>query len=177
MRTLLRNAYHVEHLYRNQQKAPDQPLLDLIGRRYDAIVTSGIGYYQGLLVLPKKLKKDGTSRTAYIKRRGGHNLAEGLQNHNAAGLRFQTNPDVAFTNNLVERNGRMAKLKQIFFGCFRSVYLSNLGNCHARIFETLHPPFRGHCYFARVIVHSGLVKSPERAILPISTAARGSRDA
>ncbi len=121
MRTLLRRACHVEHLCRDQQKAPDQRLLDLIGRRYDAIVTSGITYHEGLPALPQKLKKDGTPRNARAKRRVGHNLADRLQKHKAAVLRFLTNPDVPFTNNLVERDGRMAKLKQKISGCFRSV--------------------------------------------------------
>src|SRR5208283_1331220 len=38
MQTLLRRACHVEHLCRDIQQAPDQRLIDLITRRYDAIV-------------------------------------------------------------------------------------------------------------------------------------------
>jgi transposase len=105
----------------DQQKAPDQRLLDLIGRRYDAIVTSGITYHEGLPALPQKRKKDGTPRTARTKRRVGHDLAERLQKQKAVVQRFLTNTDVPFTNNLVERDGRMAKLKQKISGCFRSV--------------------------------------------------------
>jgi len=85
-----------------------------LGGRYDAIVTSGITYHEGLPALPQKLKKDGTPRNACAKRRVGHNLADRLQKHKAAVLRFLTNPDVPFTNNLVERDGRMAKLRGVW---------------------------------------------------------------
>ena len=125
MRTLLRRACHVEHLSRDKQQAPDPSLVDLIGRRYDAIVASGIGFHEGLPALPQKLKKDGTPRAGRPKRRVGHNLVERLKDHKADVLRFLTNPDVPFTNNQAERDGRMLKLKQKISGCFRSVRGAN----------------------------------------------------
>ncbi len=48
MRTLVRPACHVEHLSRDKQQDPDPSLVDLIGRGYDAIVASGIGFHEGL---------------------------------------------------------------------------------------------------------------------------------
>jgi hypothetical protein len=57
-----RRACHVEHLSRDKQQAPDQPLVALIGGRYDAIVASGMSFHEGLLALPQKLKKGGTQR-------------------------------------------------------------------------------------------------------------------
>jgi transposase len=125
MQTLLRRACHVEHLSRDKQQAPDQRLVDLIGRRYDAIVASGIGFHEGLPALPQKLKKDGTPRAGHRKRRPGHNLAERLRDHKADVLRFLSNPEVPFTNNQAERDGRMMKLKQKISGCFRSVRGAN----------------------------------------------------
>jgi transposase len=134
MQTLLRRACHVEHPSRDQERAPDQRLVGLMGRRYDAIprdegpracVASGIAFHEGLPALPKTLKKDGTPRAGRAKRRVGHNLAQRLGGHKAAALRFLTNPDVPFTNNQAERDGRMMKLKQKISGCFRSVQGAN----------------------------------------------------
>jgi transposase len=125
MQTLLRRACHVEHLCRDHKQVPDQRLVDLIARRYDAIVTNGITFHEGLPALPQKLKQNGTPRAGRPKRRVGHNLAERLRNHKTSVLRFLTNPAVPFTNNQAERDGRMAKLKQKISGCFRSVQGAN----------------------------------------------------
>jgi transposase len=125
MQTLLRRACHAEHLCRDKQQAPDQRLVDLFGRRYDAIVASGISFHEGLPALPQKLKKDGTPRAGRPKRRVGHNLVERLREHKVDVLRFLTNPDVPFTNNQAERDGRMMKLKLKISGCFRSAQGAN----------------------------------------------------
>jgi transposase len=125
MQTLLRRACHVEHLSRDKKQVPNQRLIDLISRRYDAIVAIGIAFHEGLPALPQKLKKDGTPRAGRPKRRAGHNLVVRLGNHKEAVLRFLSNPDVPFTNNQAERDGRMMKLKQKISGCFRSVEGAN----------------------------------------------------
>jgi transposase len=122
MQTLLRRACHVEHLCRDKQQAPDRRLIDLITRRYDAIVASGITFHEGLPALTQKLKQNGTPRAGRPKRRVGHNLAKRLEDHKEAVLRFLTNPDVPFTNNQAERDGRMMKLKLKISGCFRSLH-------------------------------------------------------
>ena len=75
--------------------------------------------------MPQKLKKDGTPRSGRPKRRVGHNLVARLAAHKADILRFLINPDVPFTNNQAERDGRMMKLKQKISGCFRSVQGAN----------------------------------------------------
>jgi transposase len=127
MQTLLRRACHVDHLCRDKQQTPDQRLIGLITRRYDAIVTGGITFHEGLPALTRKLKQDGTPRAGRPKRRVGHNLAKRLGDHKEAVLRFLTNPDVPFTNNQAERDGRMleprsgSRLKQKISGCFRSL--------------------------------------------------------
>jgi transposase len=93
MQTLLRRACHVEHLCRDEQHAPDQWLIDLITRRYDAVVASGITFHEGLPALTQKLKKDGTPRAGRPKRRVGHNLANRLGDHKEEVLRFLTNDE------------------------------------------------------------------------------------
>ena len=45
-----------------------------------------------------------------------------MEDHKEAVLRFLTNPDVPFTNNQAERDGRMMKLKLKISGCFRSLH-------------------------------------------------------
>ena len=64
-----------------------------------------------------KTKQDGTPRAGRPKRRVGHNLAKRLEDHKEAGLRFLANPDVPFTNNQAERDGRMMKLKPCYSRC------------------------------------------------------------
>jgi transposase len=132
MQTLLRRACHVEHRCRDKQQAPDQRLIDLITRRYDAVprdegpracVASGITFHEGMTALTQKLKKDGTPRAGRPKRRVGHNLAKRLGDHKEAVLRLLTNPDVPFTSNQAQRDGPMleprsgSRLKQKISGC------------------------------------------------------------
>jgi transposase len=99
MQTLLRRACHAGHLSRDKKQAPDQRLIDLISRRYDAIVATGLTFHQGLPALPQKLRRDGTPRAGRPRRRVGHNLVVRLGDHKEAVLRFLINPEVPFTNN------------------------------------------------------------------------------
>jgi transposase len=126
MQVLLRRACHAEHLARNKEKAPNQCLLDLIDRRYDVMVTQGLAFHLACPALAVKLKLDGNPRGGRPPRRAGHNLLLRLGNRKHDVLRFLTNPDVPFTNNQAERDGRMleprsgSRLKQRISGCFRS---------------------------------------------------------
>ena len=110
-----------------QTASPDPRPVDLIARRYDAIVANGTSFHEGLPALPQKLMKDGTPRAGRTKRRVGHNLVKRLGVHKEAVLRFLTNPDVPFTNNQGEREDRMreprsgSRFKQKISGCFRSL--------------------------------------------------------
>jgi transposase len=127
MQVLLRRANHAEHLARNQEKAPSQRLIDLIGRRYDAIVAKGLAFHEARPALAIKLKLDGSPRGGRPPRRVGHNLLLRLSERKQDVQRFLINPDVPFTNNQAERDARMleprsgSRLKQKISGCFRSV--------------------------------------------------------
>ena len=121
MAILLRRACHVEHLARDRNQVPNHHLIGLIERRYDTIVGNGMKFHDAMMPLATKLKRDGTPRKGRPKRRVGHNLVLRLRDHKTAALRFLTNPEVPFTNNQAERDGRMMKLKQKISGCFRSV--------------------------------------------------------
>jgi transposase len=121
MQVLLRRACHAERLAQSKGKALDQRLIDLISRRYDAIVAEGLAFHLTLPALATKLKLDGSPRGGRPPRRVGHNLLLRLSERKPDVLRFLTNPDVPFTNNQAERDARMMKLKQKISGCFRSV--------------------------------------------------------
>ena len=56
-----------------------------------------------------------------IKRSKARNLLERLINYESDVLRFMTDPDVPFTNNLGENDIRMTKVQQKISGCFRSM--------------------------------------------------------
>ena len=74
MQTLLRRASQgVEHLCRDKQQAPDRRQIDLITRRYDAIVAGAASLLtKALPALTQKLKQNGAPRAGRPKRRVGH---------------------------------------------------------------------------------------------------------
>jgi len=98
--------------------------------RYWAAVRLGLAYHRDLpkLDLPKPETK---SRSAgRPKRRPGRNLLERLKNFKTETLRFLTDFDVPFTNNLAEQDLRMMKVRMKISGAFRTLQ-------GAQIFATL----------------------------------------
>src|SRR3954469_4988189 len=89
-----------------------------IERCYDAILAEGLAFHaaQPALVSAAVAARH-RGRPA---RRVGHNLLLRLSTRKQDVLRFLTDPRVPFTNNLVERDGRMMKLRQKISGGFRS---------------------------------------------------------
>jgi transposase len=118
MQCLLRRACHAVTLARAQDVALDPRLLALIGRRYEAILAEGFTFHeaQDPLVPPSLNAK----RRGRPKRRSGHNLLLRLRERQPDVLRFLTDPNIPFTNNQAERDGRMMKLRQKISGGFRS---------------------------------------------------------
>jgi transposase len=120
MQALLRRACHATNLARRQDIACPPRLIDLITRRYDAIVAQGIAFHEAQQPLTIKPSKDGSPRGGRTPRRIGHNLLLRLQHRKDDVLRFLNNADVPFTNDQAERDARMMKVRQKISGGFRS---------------------------------------------------------
>jgi transposase len=115
MQRLLRRACHLTNVAREQGGVPlKSSLIALIERRYDAIVAAGLIFHEAKPALAK------ARRRGRPPRRVGHNLLLRLSTRQMDVLRFLTDPDVPFTNNLAERDARMMKLRQKISGGFRS---------------------------------------------------------
>src|SRR5208337_235313 len=83
---------------------PDQ--LEALVERYWAAVRLGLAFHRDLPKLAAKANSRGR-----IKHRPGHNLLQRLKTFQAETLRFLTDFDVPFTNNLAEQDLRMMKVK------------------------------------------------------------------
>ena len=116
MQQLLRRAHRAVGIAREQAVPLPQSLVDLIGRRYDRLLEQALALHAAQP--PLRLEKAG--RRGRKKRRPGHNLALRLQDRKESALRFLTDFEVPFTNNLAERDLRMMKLRMKISGCFRS---------------------------------------------------------
>ncbi|HKO17504.1 MAG TPA: IS66 family transposase [Acidobacteriaceae bacterium] len=118
MQRLLRRACHATNLARDRGMPLKPSLIARIERCYDAILAEGLAFHaaQPALVSVAVAARH-RGRPA---RRVGHNLLLRLSTRKQDVLRFLTDPPVPFTNNLVERDGRMMKLRQKISGGFRS---------------------------------------------------------
>ena len=70
--------------------------------------------------IARAARKGGGERRGRKPRRTGHNLLLRLTTRKQDTLRFLHDPEVPFTNNQAERDGRMMKLRQKISGGFRS---------------------------------------------------------
>jgi len=114
MQQLLRRACHATNLARERGVLLKPSLIALIERRYDAILEGGLAFHETQPALTK------ARRRGRQPRRVGHNLLLRLSTRRQDVLRFLADPQVPFTNNLAERDGRMMKLRQKISGGFRS---------------------------------------------------------
>jgi transposase len=90
--------------------------LAAFGERYWAAVRLGLAFHRLLPKLATKSPSRGRS-----KQRPGHNLLERLKTFKTETLRFMTDFDVPFTNNLAEQDLRMMKVRMKISGCFRTL--------------------------------------------------------
>ena len=84
--------------------------------RYWAAVRLGLAYHRQLPKLETKSSSRGRP-----KQRPGHNLLDRLKTFKTETLRFMTDFDVPFTNNLAEQDLRMMKVKMKISGSFRTL--------------------------------------------------------
>jgi len=93
--------------------APDQ--LEALVERYWAAVRLGLAFHRDLPKLAAKANPRGR-----VKHRPGHNLLQRLKTFQTETLRFLTDFDVPFTNNLAEQDLRMMKVRMKISGSFRT---------------------------------------------------------
>ena len=93
--------------------------------RYWAAIRLGLAFHRQLPKLETKANARGRT-----KHRPGHNLLQRLKTFQTETLRFLTDFDVPFTNNLAEQDLRMMKVKMKISGSFRTLE-------GAQIFATL----------------------------------------
>nr|WP_239058682.1 transposase [Acidithiobacillus ferrianus] len=112
---------------------------------YTAILTKGDAIH------PVKKRKDGT---AHRRQSYPTNLLRRLREHTGDVLRFLSDQEVPFTNNLTEQAVRMPKVKQKISGCFRTFdgaaafctirsYLETLRKQRIDLLQALVQSFRG----------------------------------
>jgi transposase len=118
MQRLLRRACHATNLARDRGVPLKPSLITRIERCYDAILAEGLAFHAAQPALVSAAV--GARHRGRPARRVGHNLLLRLSARKQDVLRFLTDPRVPFTNNLVERDGRMMKLRQKISGGFRS---------------------------------------------------------
>jgi transposase len=117
MRAVLREANAAVRAAREAGKRALPPEeVKAFGDRYWAAVRMGLAYHRGLPKLPTTAKGRGRP-----KQRAGHNLLDRLKKFKTETLRFLTDFDVPFTNNLAEQDLRMMKVKMKISGCFRTL--------------------------------------------------------
>jgi transposase len=114
MQHLLRRACHLTNLARAQDLPLKPSLIALIERCYDGVLADGLAFHDAQPALTK------ARRCGRAPRRVGHNLLLRLSTRKEDVLRFLTDRNVPFTNNLAEQDGRMMKLRQKISGGFRS---------------------------------------------------------
>jgi transposase len=120
MQELLRRACHAVNLARERGVRLKPPLIELFRRSYDRILKEGIAFHEAQPPLVRAPAHGERKRRGRQRRRTGHNLLLRLSTRKEDVLRFLTDPDVPFTNNQAEQDGRMMKVKQKISGGFRS---------------------------------------------------------
>ena len=116
MRRLLRRACHATNIARARGMPMPARLIGLIERSYDRIVTAGLAFHNAQTPLVRAGKR------GLHPHRIGHNLLIRLSARKDDVLRFLIDPDIPFSNNLAEQDGRMMKLREKTSGGFRSAH-------------------------------------------------------
>ena len=116
MKTLLQQALHHQHRCAKQGNPIRSAWISSIENRYECILRRGYRAYRKWMPRTPSPPRAGPQE----KRDSGHALVRRLHFYQRETLAFLRDPLVPFTNNLAERDLRMAKVKQKISGCFRS---------------------------------------------------------
>ena len=117
MRDTLRAANIAVHEAREAgAKALEPKVIAAFVDQYWAAVRLGLAFHRQLPALLAKANASGRT-----KQRPGRNLLERLKTFKTETLRFLTDFDVPFTNNLAEQDLRMMKVKMKISGSFRTL--------------------------------------------------------
>ena len=117
MRDMLRAANKAVHEARAAgSKALAPEVVAAFVEQYWAAVRLGLAFHRELPGLQPKANASGRT-----KQRPGRNLLERLKTFKTETLRFLTDFDVPFTNNLAEQDLRMMKVKMKISGSFRTL--------------------------------------------------------
>jgi len=114
-------AHDMQLLLLEIKKAVEEnPLLDAkqlsrYRRKYRALLKKAD------IECPEPIASSDPPKKGRIKRSKSRNLLERFREYEQDVLRFMTDADVPFTNNLGERDLRMTKVQQKISGCFRSI--------------------------------------------------------
>ena len=111
MSRLLRIGCYVAQ---NECSRIDERWLSKFKNLYHKIIDKAIDYHEQI----GPLKKSSGKR---VKKRPAHNLLLRLKEREEGVLRFLSNPNVPFTNNLAEQSLRMIKVQQKISGSFRTL--------------------------------------------------------
>jgi len=112
MQRLLRRVRHAVNLAQERDVLLKLHVIELFQRSYDRILKEGLAFHEGQPALIRAPTEGQRKRRGRQRRRTGHNLLLRLSTRNEDVLRFLTDPDVPFTNNQAEQDGRMMKVKR-----------------------------------------------------------------
>jgi transposase len=116
MKALLKHTLHHIHRRRAQGLALRPRWIRYMEQRFDKVLRSGYRCYgKSMPRIPRP-----PSTGPHTKRAQGEKLLNRLHYYREETLAFLKHPGVPFSNNLVERDIRMFKVKQKISGCFRS---------------------------------------------------------
>jgi transposase len=119
MHRLLRRACHAVNLARARDGVLKPRLIARFERRFDAILAEGLAFHEAQSPLRPAAANQRRQHRGRKPRRTGHNLLLRFATRKPDVLRFLNDPNVPFTNNQAERDGRMMKVKQKISGGFR----------------------------------------------------------
>ncbi len=155
MHSLLTNMNnYIYKLKDNNKLNPSKGKLQQFYQQYDNICQSALKFYSPPSNPSTSKRKPKQSK--------GKNLLDRLVTYKNETLRFFTNLEVPFTNNLAERDLRMIKVKEKISGCFASFkgaqifnrirgYISTLKKNNKSVLDELGNALRGEYYIPGLV--------------------------